>query len=370
MPYGSAPSFRAFILAKLIADVGHEVTVFANELNFNEGELDADGVYLLKPNIRAVGVKESGKTKLELLDELLQNGNYDIVLKASSIYGYTKADKIIKLHKVPVVLDSVEWFAPSNWRLKRFDPRYYKFLYMWRFVFPKTDGIIAISRLIESYYRQHLDNVVRIPTVTDPKTVEPRTEIKDDKIRFIFAGQLDEGKDNILHFMNALDRIDPVKHKLYFDIYGPRPKEINKHLGDSVKLFEKYPDNIKYHGRAPQQQVQETCKNADFSVFFRQNIRSANAGFPTKLGECMTFGTPAFTNDTGDISLVINSGVNGFMINRYDEQEIYETLLKIVSMTESERENMRAEARKTAESFFDYRHYAAEINKVLENAVK
>ena len=97
--------------------------------------------------------------------------------------------------------------------------------------------------------------------------------------------------------------VDPEGKRTQLDIYGPNVNDVQKHLGKQAYILEQH-SNILIHGKVSQEEAQEACLNSDFSVFFRLNRRSANAGFPTKLGECMTFGTPAICNDTGDISLV------------------------------------------------------------------
>ena len=100
------------------------------------------------------------------------------------------------------------------------------------------------------------------------------------------------------------------------------------------------------------------------------NRRSANAGFPTKLGECMTFGTPAICNDTGDISLVVQDRINGYLLKTKSVEEITETLRHILSLSVEQRVQMRTEARKSAETFFDYHNYREQIQEVLAAAVR
>ena len=59
-PYGSASSFRAFTLAKLMAEAGNCVTILAPNINFLENEIDEDGIYKVMPSIRAVSFNEIG----------------------------------------------------------------------------------------------------------------------------------------------------------------------------------------------------------------------------------------------------------------------------------------------------------------------
>lgn len=365
-PYGSAPAFRASIMARLIVESGHNLIVLANGFNCTEDEFDLDGLKRLK----LVNVEKYKNSYAKAIKSILNTYKIDLIFRPTSINNYVDINLGIHKYHLPYVMDSVEWYDPTNWRLKKFDLRYYIFQFMWNKVFPRADGIIAISRMIDDYYKKKLDNVVRIPTVTDCTNTDYRIKINSDEIHFIFAGCLDEGKDNILHFIEALDRVNPIDNKLFFDIYGPELVEVQKHLDEKKYLLEKYRMNIIVHGKTEQKIVYEKCMKSDFSVFFRKNRRSANAGFPTKLGECMTMGTPAITNNTGDISLVIDSGVNGFMLREDSTDEICQILRRIINMDTQHREGMRMCARKTAENFFDYHNYIDEIKKVFELAIK
>lgn len=369
-PYGTAPSFRAFSLSKLIAEAGHTITILAPNVNFLENEINEDGTYKDIPSIRAVAVTQLGGNIEKSLSLLLEQEKYDFFMRPTSIKKYITTLKIVKKHEIPIIMDSVEWYDPSNWRLKRCDPRYYLYQYMWHFMFVKCDGIIAISRMIEDYYKRYLSNVVRIPTITDVKNTLYRTKVENDRVSFVFSGKLDEGKDNIDTFIEALDRVDHMGERTQLNIYGPSVEDVKQHLGEKAKLLDIHKNNIFIHGRVSQQEAQDACLNSDFSVFFRLNRRSANAGFPTKLGECMTFGTPVICNNTGDISLVVKDKENGFLLNSKSVDEIYETLDYLLNMKREDREEMRRKARLSAEQFFDYHNYSSEIKNVFENAIE
>ena len=72
-PYGSAPSFRAFTLAKLMVEAGNCVTILAPNINFLENEIDEDGIYKVMPSIRAVSFNEIGGSIEKSLSILLEH---------------------------------------------------------------------------------------------------------------------------------------------------------------------------------------------------------------------------------------------------------------------------------------------------------
>lgn len=367
-PYGSAPAFRAFTMAKLMAELGNNVTVVSAIVNFQQNELNDDGSYKGCKLIKAISVSGFENSYSKTLCSVLEKEDIDLIFRPTSIKHYFEIENIEKKYNIPSVLDSVEWYDPSNWRLKRFDPRYYLFSYLWKYSFAKHKGIVAISRLIENYYRERLTNTVRIPTITDCNNTIYRTHVENKKVKFTFAGQLDAGKDNLDTFIEALVSVDKDGTATQLDIYGPDFDTVKRHMGEKKYLLDNR-RNIIVHGRVPQAEAQTACLESDYSVFFRLKRRSAEAGFPTKLGECMTFGTPAICNDTGDISLVIENGVNGYMLKSKNVEEITAILTKILKLSLEEREQMRINARRTAEMFFDYRNYKKTMKLVLDEAV-
>lgn len=368
-PYGSAPAFRAFTMAKLMADLGNKVIVVSPVVNFQKDELNDDGTYKECKLIKAISVSAFEDSYSKTIQSVLVKENIDIIFRPTSIKHYFEIENIEKQYNISSVLDSVEWYDPSNWRLQRLDPRYYLFSYLWKYSFAKHKGVVAISRLIENYYKQRLTNTVRIPTITDCNNTIYRTNIENKKVRFTFAGQLDAGKDNLDTFIEALVSVDPNGDATQLDIYGPDLDAVKRHMGKKKYLLNNR-SNIIVHGRVPQAEAQKACLESDYSVFFRLKRRSAEAGFPTKLGECMTFGTPAICNDTGDISLVIKNGVNGYMLKSKGTAEIINVLTTILKLSLEEREQMRVNARRTAEKFFDYRNYKETMKLVLNEALE
>ena len=365
-PYGSAPAFRTLQLLKLIASLGNHITIIAKCFN-------ADDRFIQEWNykdtkIRCISVEnEFHSSYKKAIEQCLTEEQYDLVIRPTSVRHYGVVNRILSQNNMLYLYDSVEWYDASNWRLQYLDYRYYEFQYLWKFQFKKAAGIIAISRLIQNHFLETNDNVVRIPTITDCVNTSYRTEICNSKIKFIFSGQLDGGKDNVDTFIEALSQVDPQGIYTQLDIYGPDVPAVQRHMKNKVHLLQ-ICHNIKIHGKVSQQEAQQACFDSDFSVFFRLDRRSANAGFPTKLGECMTFGTPAICNDTGDISLVLKNGINGYLLKTKSVEEIKKVLEQILLLSMEDRKKMRICARKSAEEFFDYRNYQNAIREVLSAA--
>lgn len=368
-PNGTATAFRAFTLCKMLADLGNDVIVVAPQINENRTK----GLFLnCDLRIRAYGPNDilDNSSFENAAVELIKKENPDLVLRSTTIKYFYKINKEIKKRNIPLIYDSVEWYDTSNWRFGRIDPRYWLFQYLWRTKFIKSDGIIAISRMIEDYYKKYLNNVIRIPTVIDCANYAYSTNVSSDNIiKFVFAGKLDNNKDRLVNFVEAIDSLGDEASNIRLDIFGPSIEDLSQQFKEKFILLKKHNDKIFIHGLVSQEEVRKGCLNSDFSVFFRLNRRSANAGFPTKLGECLSAGTPAFCNNTGDISLVLKNKQNGILLSNGETETIVSALKYTISLSVNDREKMRYEARKSAELFFDYHNYMDKLNTVISNAI-
>jgi glycosyltransferase involved in cell wall biosynthesis len=68
-----------------------------------------------------------------------------------------------------------------------------------------------------------------------------------------------------------------------------------------------------FYGCLQREKVIEIIQKSDFTIFARDVNRVTLAGFPTKLAESFSLGTPVVTNPTSNISKYIKQGKNGFV---------------------------------------------------------
>ena len=108
-PYGTAPSFRAFTLSKLLAEAGHTITVLAPNINFSKDEINEDGTYKDIPSIRAVSITQTGGNIKQSVVSLLIQEKYDFFMRPTSIKKYITTVKFVKKQGIPIIMDSVEW---------------------------------------------------------------------------------------------------------------------------------------------------------------------------------------------------------------------------------------------------------------------
>lgn len=128
-------------------------------------------------------------------------------------------------------------------------------------------------------------------------------------------------------------------------------------------------NNIIFLGRISQDLVPAYYKKADFMVLFREPNRKNMAGFPTKIAESITAGVPILTNPTSDIDKYIKNGVNGYILNSYDNDSIVSCIENsILKLKEEELQCMKKNTIESSKSF-EWQSYKTMFRNFLDNLI-
>ena len=377
-PFGSAYASRVLNFCRLLSYMGHEPIVFCDYLSndvkcgsVHEAQHEGVKVHFLTNRRTTMDKLTVMYRTPAALDAFLSKEKVDVIITSSSSNRFNRVRKVARKHKTPLLLETCEKYHHSNWRFGKYDYRYYQFMYCWKHTYRKADGIIAIS----SYLRKHFDSLglktVRIPTIMDVSKMEWRGNMEDSSdISFIFAGGLGGGKDRLVEFIEAMYRLQgKTKRRAILNIYGPSKADIAEQLGDKVKLLDALSNVVNIKGRIPQEEIPEMIRQNDFGIILRPQRESSHAGFPTKLAEYMSVGTPVLANRTSDIEMYLHSGENGFLLKENTVDSVTEALKMISELDIDEMVMMRNAARRTAEKAFDFRVYCDQLQYLLDTVI-
>ena len=369
-PKGSAMASRILSFCHLFKDLGYDVHVITGKYENSDVVYDKcidESFYsyeVVKSNRSYRMQSYLGNENLsKRVDEYLNNNEVDFVFTTSLNASFKKVFDIVKKHNKKIILEQCEWFDSSSYTFGSLDPRFRTFTNNIQNNFKKVDGAIAISRLLFDYYKELNVNVVRIPSILDVTNIPFNTSLNNEKIKLVYTGNSSKSKELLKPILQALASNEKYLNGFKFDIYGLSEKQVIKNIENDNALFNKVKNIINIHGFVNQDRIQDILFNSDYQIFIRPNRKSSNAGFPTKLAESMSVGTPVITNDTGDISLYLKDGVNGYIckdINAESIKDVFDRILVDNSKT------LRKESRNTAESSFDYKNYLNDVKNLIE----
>lgn len=367
-PYGEAWSMRANCFYKLLKRCGFCVTVLARLAdNVNDiGDVCCDVEYV-KFNYNSIKAYTIDKRKayVEAIEKCIKEKKIDIILSSNMDYVYSKIIKIAKKNGIPYVMEQCEWYDVSSFPGGYFNPKYWLYKYDMAKGYSRCDGIIAISTYLENYYKYKRKAVIRIPALSDVSLARPCLKLDNNNcISLGICGSIVDGKENVKAVIEAIGNSNKYNKNIVLHLYGPEEEELIKAVGKRAYYESK--EYVIVHGRIPQKEVPNVIKKLDYTFVVRPDRRSSHAGFPTKLVESFSVGTPCICNITGDIELYVKDGYNGIVVENDSAGSIVEAINKIVLLEDKEKNEMRNNAFNSAIDNFSYEKYSKQIKCFFE----
>lgn len=364
-PEGDAGAVRDRSFAYIYQNLGYQVFHIGMKKD-SKGTLDGI-IYtnIYRDNSGIIGhlkkqLLYASDLKMKIADLEGERGKPDLI----HIYdipetGMNYIRKYAEENNITVIHDSVEWYSPSQFKLGIVSYPYLMKLRTNTKLIRKPIRVIAISRFLERYFTGKGLVTRRIPVIMDSNDYV-YTPLTDDSIKITYAGKAGK-KDYLDICVRAFAKLTPeIRNKFEFDIFGVTDQEIHNAL-NGFNL----PKEIKVYGRVPRQEVLKNLQKSSISILLRpSNETYAQAGFPTKVVECMMNGCIMACNLTSDLDIYLNSD-NAFIVKGCDEASMKSTFEQIAQLGREEIEEMRLAARKTAERSFDYRQYISVVDDLI-----
>lgn len=276
-------------------------------------------------------------------------------VKAVILYNFPSVAMARLMHycnkdKIQCYADVTEWYSAkgrglSYYIIKSIDT-YLRMVVLHK----QMDGLIVISTFLKSYYERDVKTIM-IPALTDRNYYSKyRQSIKsNNKLKLVYAGN-PGNKDKINIIVEALKN---VKRDYSLDVLGIDYHSYVKLNGDHIKFLNDEKDRIRFYGRVSHDKAVECVSSANYSIFFREDNLVSRAGFPSKLSEALSCGTPIITNQTSDIDKYVQNGQNGFLVSNFETKDIAELLDRIPLSISVNHE------------IFDYRNYITDFKSII-----
>ena len=377
-PSNSAASMRIQGNALALKKAGYNVVILAGQV--------ADCSKELKSTEYGLTIIPVGERTFESYPRLLKHvlyfnmgrktltklENLDIDLHAIILYsGYSpfllKLLPWCKKRNIPLVFDTVEWYEPQKAFTKWINPYYLNIEFAMRILLVKTKNIIAISSYLETYYADKGCNTVRIPPILDTQKMLYRLDSNENKRVVISYTGFPGYKDLFNNYLEAVLTIDPEGKQMVLHVAGVSEEQLFKFPAFTRREITKLPSCIISEGFVPHARAVEITREADFSVLQRRDKRNANAGFPTKIVESLSCGTPVIINYTSDLRYYIEDEKEGIVCTDSSAQSLVEAFKRVLALPQEQILQMRHHARKRVESSFDFRNYTSALQSFIEH---
>ena len=275
--------------------------------------------------------------------------------------------KMCTYREILFLSDTTEWYEGTGGGILFNTIKWLDTSFRMRFVQPKSDGIITVSRYLTNFYTKRNCITVELPTLYDVSSLHHINMVskKDDIVRLMYAGSafnLSRIDKNRINIKDRLDKIITMlykvfKHKKNFtlDIYGLTQ-------GNYLTVFPEHTDillalegHIMFHGRKPHVEIIQNIQKSDFTIFIRNIDRVIEAGFPSKFSESISYGTPVISNMISNIEPYAIEGKNSYTISLDDNEKQVGKMIEILSLNIDERKKMKKYCLEN--KIFDYRDY-------------
>ncbi len=349
LPDKNAAAHRVIGIAKGLRELGYRV-VFLNSIKNLGIDREVNKDYFefqcLEYNReRKTDYLFSGKTAIRMI----QRVNPGIIIAYNyPAFALNKIRHYCRKHDIRCFADATEWYKTTD------GPIIYRIIknidtaYRMRFVHKKLDGIIAISRYLYDYYKNV--NTVLIPPTVDvtDKKWENTTNTNHSITSFVYAGSPSAQKERLDIIINAIEQVKD-EYSLCLNILGITEQQYK----DIYSVDGSISNSVIFWGRVDHLEALRIISDSCWSIILRDNNRVVKAGFPTKLVESITCGTPVVVNRFSNIEEYLNSS-NSIII--YNTDNISEYI---------------KEACKTRKSpdrrIFDYHTFVDELKALLDN---
>lgn len=369
-PNKDAGAVRDDAFAQIYRELGYEVRLVGKSRSSTGGEYNGTeyiSIYKDIPGLRGQFKRFlfEHKDYRTVVDKWIEEYGVPSVIHINSI-PEKAIDYLIKIaekNSIPIVHDSVEWYSPCEFKLRKLDKAYILKERLNRKVIRKPVRVYAISEYLNDYYMNKGIKSIRVPVIMDvinSRNAKPSTT---DRIRMIYAGDPAK-KDYLYEIVLGVEGLsEKEKENIEFNIFGANVKDIKELIGkDSISPC------IRIHGRVSRETVQKQLLESDFSLLLRPSKeRYAMAGFPTKSVEAMAHGVAMICNLSSDLGMYLKNMNNAIIVDGCTADEMTKAIRNVLALNRYEIENIKENARRTAENYFDYRCWIEKIKRFLES---
>lgn len=198
-----------------------------------------------------------------------------------------------------------------------------------------ADAIVPNSNSQGEFIRKHFpflaNRVHPIINFVDVNRFTPTGRFVQNEVqRIVTVARYTEQK-NVLTYMKAIRLVKDMGLRVHFDWYGDKQHNPSYY----AKIEELYrqldiSDYLTLH--EPNQKIEEEYRKADIFC-----LPSLYEGYPNVVAEAMSCGLPVICSNVYENPYIVEEGVNGFLFNPENVEDIANAVIHIISLSPEER---------------------------------
>ena len=373
-PHGDAGGNRIEYMAKSFAIEGICPVVISLGTN-NPKEYDEINHYYNNQNIiyKNASVKKSfidwyilsGFKIKNILSEFAPEKNESIILYSTNPI-FVSIIKVGYGNICKLYYDVVEWDDYSSFRFKKLDPHYWMFRWVFYGIFPKGDGIIAISKNIEHHFKNIGCKTFLYPICLDSSTLYRGYALREkDTLDMIYPGN-PENKDDVAKVIKAISCLSiDLQQRLRLHFTSVSKKRIKNLLKNDKDILNKLSQCLVFHPWLEYEDLIRLYYEMDALILFRLNNQVCRSNFPSKVPELLSCGIFIIANNVGDFFDYLHDGVDSIKINNDSIEACITAIKKALSLTKAEKLLLSSNAVQCAKNKFDYRLFSKGITEFI-----
>ncbi len=231
------------------------------------------------------------------------------------------------------------------------------------------DGTITISDFLQDYYTRAGLNSICLPPLldlTDPYWQGGSNTLciaKHRPIKLLFSGSFRRERHDVI--LRAVLKMRQEGVDIIMEYLGPSRDQIQREPKVGSRLVHALGAGVCFYGPVHDPEtVARITRSASFGVLLRDNLRWAQACFPSKVPEFLAMGIPLMANLSSDLADYLRDGENALVCRTVTVNGLYATLRRAWELTEPQFQAMKLAALKTAERF-DARNYAKVYQQLI-----
>lgn len=345
----------------------HQLCELLNNLDkkndFNEIELitfaDVDDHYALSKNImrKRIAPYKNKIIKYILLFFAILTTNSDCIVAFGLRESRFILPAMLFRHIKFIVGDrnlTINWGRGLNYII-------YKILF-WR-----ANVIVPNSYSEQKQIKKYFPNVgLKINVITNYTDINKYKfqKLPENEILKICVFARFDPQKNCERFVHAVKLLTTLTNKR-FEIHWYGSSKIKNQINPYYTYILRL---IKEHEISKQLKLKEAitdveAKMAEYDAFC---LPSLFEGFSNSISEAICCGKPCIVSNVSDNSIMVHNGINGFLLDPIDENNIAESLLKFIETDNTTRNLMGKRSREIAESMFNLNEFINSYMNILK----